>query len=170
MQKARLFVEASAKNATCAQRVSRPEKKVLVVVHFFPLPLHSKGDSMPFTVRSTMNIVLEESPGQISPMLLPWARLIEDAGPTARIGGGTIPVSSSDFQVSLPGITTVTTLWFFPEVDMGVKVGAGNATPIVVSGGGCYGFSHGSLAASGAIRVDYNGADPGPFTVVWCGS
>jgi hypothetical protein len=125
---------------------------------------------MSFTVQAKMIIVVQESPGGLSPMLLPWERLVTDEGKShARMGGGSVPPNTTDLHVDFPGITTLTTLWFFPEADMDVTLGStlNQATP--VKAGGCIGFMRGVVSASDALRLRYTGAEAANFAVVWAG-
>jgi hypothetical protein len=125
---------------------------------------------MPFTIKTTMNVVLEEyAAAGYPPMLLPWEKRMTADHTTARMGGGVIPPGSNNVTVDFPGITTLTTLWFYPEVAMSVIFGAANAEPIDVQAGGCVGFTQSSLDAASALRVTYTGTDPGGYSVVWAG-
>ena len=126
---------------------------------------------MSYTIKTTQILVLEEAaPPGYPPMLLPWEKRLEDTGTTARIGGGVIPAGATDAEISLPGVTNVTTLWFYPEADVEVSLGAENVGSIAVQAGGCIGFTHGSSPAMGALRVTYAGLEDSAYSVVWGGT
>ena len=126
---------------------------------------------MAFTLKTTMNVVLQESPAPALPgMLLPWEKKLSDDAATARMGGGIVQPQSQDYKVTFPGITTLTTLWFYPEAPMAVKLGGGSPAALQVQAGGCVGFTHASVPADEALRVTYDGTEPAGFFVVWGGS
>jgi hypothetical protein len=124
---------------------------------------------MSFSVQTKINMVVQESAGETYPMLLPWERHLTDQGSTARIGGGVIPPGSQNLLIAFPNITTLTTLWFYPEVAMQVTLGNGQNQALSVGPGGCVGFMGAAVAASNALHVTYTGTDPGGYCVVWCG-
>ena len=126
---------------------------------------------MSYTIKTTQIVVLEEAaPPGLPPMLLPWEKRLVDAGTTARMGGGVIPVGATNLEVVFSGVATITTLWFYPDADVEVSLGNGNSTTVAVQAGGCIGFTHGGGLASGALRVTYAGAEDSTFSVVWGGT
>lgn len=126
---------------------------------------------MAFSVKTTLDFVLQESPAQgLNPMLLPWSRLVEDAGGTARMGGGVIPAGAQNVKVDFPGITTLSTLFVFPDADVEIVYGPANAQPIPVLAGGCTGFSRGNYPADQGLRFTYAGTQDASFVMVWAGS
>ena len=126
---------------------------------------------MPYTIHATLSLVVQETPGVPSPMLLPWQKALTDAGTTARIGGGLIPAATADVPITFPNLTTLSTLWFFPEADMEITLGDGtHVTAVPVQAGGCFGFIHGSLPATDALLVTNVGAEPAGYSVVWGGT
>lgn len=126
---------------------------------------------MSFTLKTTMTIVLQESPTEgYPPMVLPFEKRLEDAHPHARMGGGVIPPGAQNAKVDFPGLTTLRTLWFYPEAAMSVLIGAANGEAVVVEAGGCVGFTHGSLPAANALRITYTGTAPGGYCVVYGGN
>jgi hypothetical protein len=126
---------------------------------------------MSFTVQvKTTYVIQETAVGQTYPMLLPWERwLTDDVKSHARIGGGTIPPNSTNFQVDFAGITTLTTLWFFPEADMEVTLGSNINQSVPVQAGGCVGFMRAVIPSNDALRIKYTGTEPAAFSVVWAG-
>ena len=126
---------------------------------------------MAFNVKTTMQLVLEENgTGTIPPMLLPFEKRLTDPAPHAHTGGGVVPPHTENFVVQLPGITTLTTFWFYPDADMDVLLGEGTTTPVRVLAGGCLGFAHGSAPAEGVLRLSYDGDEPASFTFIWGGA
>jgi hypothetical protein len=125
---------------------------------------------MSYTIKTTMNVVIEEAPGETYPMLLPWNKGLTAEGTTAHIGGGMIPAHANNVKVDLPTITTASTIWFYPDADMDVSLGSTNTGVIHVLAGGCIGFSHAAGPADGALRVTYTGDDPAAYCLVWGGT
>jgi len=126
---------------------------------------------MSFTIATTQIMVLtQDLTGGYPPMMLPWEKRISDAGTTARIGGGVVPAHADELVIELPGITTVSTLWFCPDAAMDVFIGAGNTVATPVLAGGCVGFTAGALSATGILRVTYDGDDDTTYAIVWGGA
>ena len=127
---------------------------------------------MSFLIKTTQIMVLEEvtTPGY-PPMLLPWEKRLEDAGPTARMGGGVIPAHSTELPVALPGIVTVSTLWFYPAAALTVFLGVGTTVGLPMLAGGCLGFTVGAAEyGDDFLRVTYTGDEDMAYTIVWGGS
>lgn len=126
---------------------------------------------MAFTIQTVMNVVIQEPPGGSAPqpLLLPWEKRLQDEAPYARIGGGLMPPHSNKTKIDFPGITTLTTLWFYPAAEVDVYIGGVNSTPTHLLPGACIGYTHGSMAAASALAITYQGSDPAGYYVVWAG-
>ena len=124
---------------------------------------------MSFAVKTNFTIVVQE--GDSGGMVLPWQKgmICEDS--TARIGGGSVPSGTDKLTVVFAGITTLTTLFFAPEVAMEVRWGSPDAAPMQVEAGGVVGFTKGNMPADEALTVSYTGEGgaAGGFCVVWGG-